>query len=219
MKRIVVVGGGPKSYIPDLRKFPFQDCLWIGADQGAEVLVENGLSPDLAIGDFDSVSDESFRRIQETSKQVKVFPDEKDETDLELAISEALKRSPEHILLFGVTGGRIDHSQANLQLLYPLLKKEVKGTIIDQQNQVELVGAGEHTMEADEHYPYVSFLPITLEVKDLTLGGFYYPLEKAYLPYGSTLCISNRLIADTGTFSFISGILLVVRSKDLTNRG
>lgn len=219
MKRVVVVGGGPKSYIPDLKEFSCEDCYWIGADQGAEVLVEQGITPDLAIGDFDSVSENSLTRIEQESRQVMIFPDEKDETDLELAINKALQRSPEHILLFGVTGGRIDHSQANIQLLYPLMKKQVKATIIDQQNRVELVPAGEHKIEAVEQYPYISFLPVTLEVEELTLAGFYYPLEKAYLPFGSTLCISNRLIEDTGTFSFKSGILLVIRSTDLPNKG
>lgn len=219
MERIVVVGGGPKSYIPDLKEFSCDECFWIGADQGAEVLVEQGLTPDLAIGDFDSVSEKSLTKIEQKSRKVIIYPDEKDETDLELAINEALQRSPEHILLFGVTGGRIDHSQANIQLLYPLMKKQVKATIIDQQNRVELVPAGVHKMEADEQYPYISFLPVTLEVKELTLAGFYYPLEKAYLPFGSTLCISNRLIEDTGTFSFKSGILLVIRSTDLPNKG
>ncbi|SFJ94372.1 thiamine pyrophosphokinase [Halobacillus dabanensis] len=219
MNRVVVVGGGPKSYIPDLKEFSCEDCYWIGADQGAEVLVEQGIAPDLAIGDFDSVSETSLKKIEQISQQMIIYPDEKDETDLELAINKALQRSPEHILLFGVTGGRIDHSQANIQLLYPLMKKQVKATIIDQQNRVELVTAGEHKIEAVEQYPYISFLPVTLDVKELTLVGFYYPLEKAYLPFGSTLCISNRLIEDTGTFSFKSGILLVIRSTDLPNKG
>jgi thiamine pyrophosphokinase len=219
MKRMVIVGGGPKSYIPDLKEFSGDDCFLIGADQGAEVLVEQGLTPDLSIGDFDSVSEQSLTKIEKESRQMLIYPDEKDETDLELAIKEALQRSPEHILLFGVTGGRIDHSQANIQLLYPLMEKQVKATIIDKQNRVELVPAGEHKIEAVGQYPYISFLPMTLEVKELTLTGFYYPLEKAYLPFGSTLCISNRLIEDTGTFSFKSGILLVIRSTDLPNKG
>ncbi|MEC3886141.1 thiamine diphosphokinase [Halobacillus sp. HZG1] len=215
MKRVIVVGGGPKSYIPDLKEYACPECVWIGADQGAEVLVEHGLAPDIAIGDFDSVSEHSLAEIKKNAKQVLIFPDEKDETDLELAINEALRLNPGHILLFGVTGGRIDHSQANMQLLYPLMKENIKSTIIDRQNQVELVFAGEHKIEADELYPYVSFLPVTLEVTKITLEGFYYPLDRAYLPFGSTLCISNRLIEDTGTFSFESGILLVIRSTDL----
>ncbi|MBA2174184.1 thiamine diphosphokinase [Halobacillus locisalis] len=214
-KKIAVVGGSPKAYIPDLKAFDQEDMVWIGADQGAEVLIENDIVPDIAIGDFDSVSKVSKERIKQTSQSFVEYPDEKDETDLELAINEALKQNPSHIVLFGVTGGRIDHSLANIQLLYPLMQQGIKGTIIDQQNQVELVFAGEHTLKLNEAYPYVSFLPVTLEVSGITLKGFYYPLDEADVPYGSTLCISNQLIEDEGTFSFHSGILLVIRSKDL----
>ena len=214
-KTIAIVGGSPKTYIPDLKAFHQEGMMWVGADQGAEVLIENGIAPDVAIGDFDSVSSKSRGSIKRSAQSFVEYPNEKDETDLELAINEALKQNPSHIVLFGVTGGRVDHSLANIQLLYPLMQQGIKGTIIDQQNQVELVFAGEHTLKLNEAYPYVSFLPVTLEVSGLTLKGFYYPLVEADVPYGSTLCISNQLIEDEGTFSFRSGILLVIRSKDL----
>ncbi|MCA0969247.1 thiamine diphosphokinase [Halobacillus litoralis] len=215
-KTIAIVGGSPKGYIPDLKEFDDDHVMWIGADQGAEVLLHQGITPDLAIGDFDSVSAPSRKNIQARARIFKDYPDEKDETDLELAIREAQKRNPEHILLFGVTGGRADHTLANIQTLFPLRKKGINATIIDRQNRVSLVEPGKHTLKTNRSYPYVSFLPVTLEVTGITLEGFYYPLHEADLPYGSTLCVSNQLIEDTGTFSFRSGILLVIRSKDLT---
>ncbi|MBH0229129.1 thiamine diphosphokinase [Halobacillus yeomjeoni] len=218
-KTVAVVGGAPFRYIPDLKSFDNENVLWIGADQGAEVLLNQGIRPDFAVGDFDSVTEETWKEIQRQARDYEVHPDEKDETDLELAINKALEWEPEHILLFGVTGGRIDHALANIQLLYPLRQKGIASTIIDVQNQLELVEAGKHTIEANDEYPYVSFLPMTLEVTGLTLEGFYYPLKEAHVPYGSTLCISNRLIQEAGTFSFRSGILLVIRSKDLATRG
>ncbi|MCA1023327.1 thiamine diphosphokinase [Halobacillus litoralis] len=214
MKKVIVVGGGPKSYIPSLQRWAEEDVEWIGADQGAEVLVEAGISPHAAIGDFDSVSERSYQKIKEQALELHTYPDEKDETDLELAIKEALNRKAEHIVLLGVTGGRMDHSQANIQLLYPLMEKGIKAVIVDHQNQIEMAASGSHKIEEDPQYPYLSFLPVTLEVKELTLNGFYYPLSRAHLPFGSTLCISNRLVEDTGTFSFESGILLVIRSTD-----
>ncbi|WP_027954153.1 thiamine diphosphokinase [Halobacillus kuroshimensis] len=219
MKKIIVVGGGPKTYIPSFQRWAEEDVEWIGADQGAEVLVEAGIIPDVAVGDFDSVSAASYQKIKDKARKMHTYPDEKDETDLELAINEALNRKAEHIVLLGVTGGRMDHSQANIQLLYPLMKKGVKAVIVDHQNQVEIAASGSHKINEDPHYPYLSFLPVTLEVKELTLNGFYYPLSKAYLPFGSTLCISNRLVEDTGTFSFESGILLVIRSTDSMDHG
>lgn len=218
-KKIAIVGGGPKAYLPDLTEYKEEMILWIGADQGAEVLLEHGIIPDIAIGDFDSVTQISLSEIKQKAKQMEIYPNEKDETDLELAINKSLEWNPTHLLLFGVTGGRADHFLANIQLLYPLKKKGVHTKIIDHQNQVELVMPGSHTIKVNRRFPYISFLPVSMEVAGITLEGFYYPLVDTYLPYGSTLCISNQLIKDEGTFSFRSGILLVVRSKDSTTIG
>ncbi|WP_173916524.1 thiamine diphosphokinase [Halobacillus sp. Marseille-Q1614] len=209
-----IVGGSPKNYIPRLAEYHEDSVYWIGADQGAEFIVENGLPLDAAIGDFDSVTNEAMKEIKKKARTLETYPAEKDETDLELAIQHALKRNPEEIILFGVTGGRFDHTLINIQMLHPLYEKNVKAKVIDHQNQVELFAEGEHTMKKDENYPYVSFIPVTLEVTDINLRGFYYPLVDKRLTYGSTLCISNHLIEDQGTFSFTSGILLVIRSKD-----
>jgi thiamine pyrophosphokinase len=46
------------------------------------------------------------------------------------------------------------------------------------------------------------------------LEGFKYPLKNRHIFFGSTLCISNELIYDFGTYSFTNGILLVIRSCD-----
>ena len=51
-------------------------------------------------------------------------------------------------------------------------------------------------------------------VENLTLLGFKYPLSNRHISFGSTLCISNELISEYGTYSFTSGILLTIRSKD-----
>ncbi|WP_101843840.1 thiamine diphosphokinase [Halobacillus sp. Marseille-P3879] len=215
MTKYAIVGGGPKRHIPDLSKYTGESFFWIGADQGAEVILENELPLNAAIGDFDSVSRSSFENIKNQAAYLSVFPNEKNETDLELAIRYAINQQAEEIQFFGITGGRMDHTLINIQILYPLWKKGIKARILDQQNQLELFGCGTHTIGRNEDSPYISFVPVTLDVWGLTLEGFYYPLEGTHLTYGSTLCISNHLIKDEGTFSFSQGILLVIRSKDI----
>ncbi|GGF11408.1 thiamine pyrophosphokinase [Halobacillus andaensis] len=215
MTRYAIVGGGPKEYIPNLSTYKNEDIIWIGADQGAEVIVEYGLPLSAAIGDFDSVSASSMETIKKEAHELMVYPNEKNETDLELAILYAQEQEARHILFFGVTGGRMDHTLINIQTLYPLWNSGIRAQIHDLQNQMELFGQGSHTIGRNEDYPYLSFVPITLDIWNLNLYGFYYPLEDAHLPYGSTLCISNHLIEEEGTFSFSQGILLVIRSKDI----
>ncbi|MFG6148960.1 thiamine diphosphokinase [Halobacillus sp. B23F22_1] len=215
MSKYAIVGGGPKKHIPNLSTYKNEDIVWIGADQGAEVIVEFGLPLTAAIGDFDSVSADSLEMIKKAAYEFKIYPNEKDETDLELAILYAREQEARDILFFGVTGGRMDHTLINIQTLYPLWNYGIKAQIHDHQNQLELFGQGSHTIRRNEDYPYLSFVPITLDIWNLNLDGFYYPLENAHLSYGSTLCISNHLIEEEGTFSFSQGILLVIRSKDI----
>ena len=69
-------------------------------------------------------------------------------------------------------------------------------------------------MEKIDHLKYISFIPMTTSVENLTLTGFKYPLNNEHISFGSTLCISNELITNLGTYSFTKGILLVIRSAD-----
>ncbi|SEB19688.1 thiamine pyrophosphokinase [Thalassobacillus cyri] len=214
MKRIAIVGGGPKRYIPELKAYHEERMIWIGADQGAEVLYEQEIPMQLAIGDFDSVTENRLGEIRGYAAVTEVYPEEKDDTDLELAIKAAIKEQPDEIYLFGVTGGRIDHTLANIHLLHQTERAKIKAIIIDKQNHIELTTPGEHQVKKNNSYPYISFIPMSLTVENLTLQGFYYPLENKNLPIGSTLCMSNKLVKESGTFSYSQGILLLIRSRD-----
>ncbi|MFG6118196.1 thiamine diphosphokinase [Thalassobacillus sp. B23F22_16] len=214
MKHVAIVGGGPKQYIPDLTEYDKDNMIWIGADQGAEVLLEQGIPISLAVGDFDSVTENRLEEIRNYAKHMDVHPEEKDDTDLELAVKAALKEKPDQIYLFGVTGGRIDHTLANIHLLHQTERANVPSVIIDQQNQIELTTPGNHRVKKVDDYPYISFIPISLTVEKLSLEGFYYPLNDRDLPLGSTLCMSNKLVKEYGTFSYDQGILLLIRSRD-----
>ena len=144
------------------------------------------------------------------------FMPEKDETDMELALNWTLKQRPEKIRIFGATGGRIDHTFGNVQLLIQAIQNEIRVDveIIDQQNIIFVKKPGEYKIEKMDDKKYVSFIPISNDVKGLTLKGFKYPLNDRHIQVGSTLCISNEIVNDCGTFSFSEGILLIVRSTD-----
>jgi thiamine pyrophosphokinase len=213
MVAIGIVGNGPNELIPDLSLYRETIDIWIGADKGALFVIEQNIPLDYAIGDFDSVSEEQLEIIKKHSESFEQFAIEKDFTDLELALQRALALKPSKIYFFGVTGGRLDHTLINIQLLEQVLKFNVLGVIIDRYNELVLHYPGEHHIRHSEHFPTVSFIPITKEVSGLTLTGFYYPLTNATIKMGSTLSISNKLISNNGTFSFDEGIVLVVRSR------
>ncbi|MGM7635885.1 thiamine diphosphokinase [Bacillus sp. Hm123] len=216
--RIAVVAGGPERELADLQSYYTEDTVFVGVDRGTIYLLERGITPKVAIGDFDSITEAEWQTIESSMEQacIQRFPAEKDETDLELAIVWALKQQPESIIIFGATGGRLDHFFGTISLLMnkEILTATTKIELVDKQNCVSLYGPGTYTVFGDIGKPYFSFFAITHEVTNFTLQGFKYPLSNHTVQPGSTLYVSNELDQESGTFSFASGILMVIRSSD-----
>lgn len=215
MLSIGIVGNGPEELLEDFRRFSEDIDIWIGADRGALFLARENIYMQYAVGDFDSVSSEERQRIKQYSKHFQHHPEEKNETDLELALIIAYQLKPENIYLFGVTGGRLDHGLANIQQLYTIRQKGIQGVIVDKQNRIEMFFPGTYEITKDKHYPYISFIPFSKKVEKLSLEGFYYPLKEATICWGSTRCISNELLENSGTFSFQEGIVLIIKSRNV----
>lgn len=214
--KINLVAGGPFTLIPDLQAFDGRDVEWVGIDRGVFYLLNAGIKPAMAFGDFDSVSEEEMAEIEMEVEHLKKFKPEKDETDMELALNWAIAQNPDSIMIFGATGGRLDHLMANVQLLTKPLNQDIdiQTEIIDKNNILFIKKPGTYNVEKIADFKYISFLPVTPEILGMTLENFKYPLNDCHIPMGSTLCISNELIRGHGTFSFSEGILLVVRSRD-----
>ncbi|WAA10665.1 thiamine diphosphokinase [Fervidibacillus albus] len=212
---IHIVAGGPKECMPDLFSFRQKGVFWMAVDKGVRYVLEEGIVPDVAIGDFDSISERERLEYEQLIPAFKKYNREKDETDLDLAVTVALQKNPEIIRIFGATGGRIDHLFANISLLTkPFPSNNTRMELIDRQNIVQVKSPGTYTMKKREDMKYVSFIPLSTGVDSLTLTGFKYPLRNRHIPFGSTLCISNELIEEYGTYSFQKGILLIVESSD-----
>ncbi len=186
----------------------------IGADRGAEFLVRHGLKPDLALGDFDSVNEDEMRQIAHEAGQLLACDAfDKDWTDTELALREALKRGFKRIFAAGALGTRFDHGLGNVHLLRQAHERGATLTLVDEHNEIRLC-SDRLLLEADDRFPYVSLLPLTMEVSGVTLRGFRYPLRDATLKLGWSLGISNVLEAESGTIEISGGLLLVIRSRD-----
>jgi thiamine pyrophosphokinase len=218
MERMIIniLAGGPEELLPDLKVFNDDESIWVGVDRGVFTLLSIGLMPFASFGDFDSVTEEEWQEIQSKVTQLEKFIPEKDETDTELALNWAVSKKPRLIRLFGATGGRIDHFLANIQLLLKHMPTQngCEIHLIDNKNIVYIKGTGSHSITELIGKKYISFVPATMDVAGLTLSGFKFPLTNRHISIGSTLCISNELISDHGTFSFTEGILIVIRSQD-----
>lgn len=209
--RIILIAGGNLGEWT-LRNISEDDWL-VGVDRGALFLVQNGLAPRLAIGDFDSVSDEEKAQIERHSLQFSSCdPVMKDLTDTEMAFIWALEQKPDEIVLMGAVGSRFDHTLANVHLLLKGLRANINCRIVDETNEIRITDS--KLAVKRDHFAHLSLLPLTPEVTGITLSGFQYPLENATLCIGDTLGISNVLVAETGTIEVQTGQLLVIKSKD-----
>ena len=212
-KRIVIFAGGNLG--KDSIRLIRPGDLLIGADSGAARLIELGFVPDLAIGDFDSVSPDELATIRRISRRTEIVdPVDKDYTDTELAFNRALELEPGEIVIAGALGTRFDHSLANVHLLAAAHRRGVRAVVTDDRNEIRLAVGGERLTLRRTDHPAVSLLPLTPVVTGITLEGFRYPLNGARLEIGQSLGISNVLEADEGAVTVGEGLLLVILSRD-----
>jgi thiamine pyrophosphokinase len=208
---VIFTGGNLGEWAVDL--IHPEDYL-IGADRGADFLVRHGFVPHLSLGDFDSVTPDQMRLIQDTSLELMACdPVHKDWTDTELGLREAVSRGYTDIRIIGGLGTRFDHSLANVHLLRQAAEQGCEARLVDEHNEIRLC-TGHCRLESDARYRYVSLLPLTPMVKGITLDGFQYPLTDAALTLGWSLGVSNVLIAQEGTVTIADGLLLIIRSRD-----
>lgn len=212
-----VVAGGPREEIVlDDFLFAHEDVLYIGADHGAIALLEAGITPHAAVGDFDSMTKEEWLTVKENVQEIEGFQAEKNETDTELAILKALESSPTCIYVTGVTGGRLDHYESNLHTVYRMQKQfpQTPIYIINKTNRLQFLFAGTHQIVKNELYDYLSFYPFGEAVEKMTLRGVKYETTDLDIPIGSSRFTSNEIIEDFAKATFTKGTCLMIQSRD-----
>ena len=208
--KVAIVSGAPKAWL-DLEDI--KSSFIIGVDRGALVLIEQGICPHLSIGDFDSVTTSELEKIKESSLELIQLPSEKDETDTEVALNYLLNKKVSSINLYGVIGGRIDHTLANIRLLLQFAKKGLALTLVDKGNCLTVLAPGNHEIQSPR-LPYISFFALESTVTNLTLANLKYPLINYQLKQDDIRCISNETISSSFSVSFDTGYLLMIYSQD-----
>ncbi len=205
--KALVIGSGDFYCPSDISEHKVIAC-----DGGLDHCRRYGITPDHILGDFDSVSPETYEYFSKFEKTR--YPVKKDMTDLELGIELAISLGAEEILITGaLSSSRFDHSLCNIGLLKRCLEKNIPSKIINKTNTIMLTDA-QRKLVLENDGRYVSLIPLSERVGGITLDGFEYPLENYTLCQGSSLCVSNRIIREKGTIKVKSGILIVIAAKD-----
>ena len=218
-KDTIIVSGGNihKDFALDfLKKNKTENTCLIAADRGVEFFMGTDLEPDVAVGDFDSLSAEGAKYM-ETLKHTEIrrLKPEKDDSDTQSAANYAIEQGTERIMILGATGNRIDHLMANFGLLMLGKIKQVQIVLVDAYNYMSLIESGMILKKEEQFGKYVSFFPIEGEVTGLTLKGFKYPLNSYTLKVeDSGLTVSNEISDPEAEVTFETGKLLMIMSRD-----
>ncbi len=210
ISRLLIFASGSLS-IKTLLQITPSDFI-IGVDHASYWLIQNKIKPDLAIGDFDSVTSKELEIIKSNSKNILTFSADKDFTDLELAVNKAILLNPKTVEIYGSFGTRLDHSLVSIQLLEKFLKPKIKAFIINDTNRC-FIPDQISKIEKDNQYPYLSILPISKNII-VSISGCKYPLNKAKVTRSSSLCVSNEIVSNIATITVHHGLALIIQSRD-----
>ncbi len=176
----------------------------ICADGGYDTAVAAGITPDLFVGDKDSVI-----TLPKHCEQV-LSPAEKDDTDTMLAVKLALARGHTHITIIGGLGGRLDHTIANLQTLLYCAQHGARAELAGAIDSAMVIQNESVTISAREGY--VSVFALTERCEGVTLKGLRYPLCDVVLTNSFPIGVSNEFCAPAAEITVRQGCLLLVFS-------
>lgn len=203
-KVALVANGVIRDYLATQLLLERYDTI-IAVDGGLNHCELLGCIPSLIIGDLDSAKSTILHHFSQVP--IKKFPHDKDETDLELAIVEALKLQPTLIGLFGVLEGRTDHTLYNLHILhrYPNLLK------IESDTETIMVVEGNSQVDSFEGQT-VSLIPIGGPCLEVNTSGLKWEIKDARMD-SNFLSLSNICLHDHFSVSIGTGKLLCIMQK------
>lgn len=183
----------------------------IAADCGARSALRQNITPKVVIGDFDSLNQTELKELKTKGTKLIKSPKEKDETDTQLAIEYAIENGASKIsLIGGVEGDRIEHSVANIFLVY---NPKVKIELVNGPSKTWAV-KGPRTISINgTKNDFLSLFSLTPEVTEIKTKGLFYPLNDETLYFGVPRGISNVFKSDKTSISFKTGILLFVHTN------
>lgn len=206
----LIIANGPPPNLEQVHHEAAKADLIIAADGGTVHLLAAGLYPDVVVGDLDSLSKEVLDDLRAAEVSIQSHPTRKNETDLELALMEAVRRGATAMTILAAIGGRLDQTLANVFLLtLPTLANTPLRLLTATEEAFVVQDRAAITGEVGD---IVSLVPLTKRAVGVTTRGLEYPLDDAILAFSPTLGISNELREAEAQVSLTDGLLLVVHT-------
>lgn len=199
MHALVFLGGAP-FLLPD----KLDADLVIAADRGWDNALANGYTPDLLVGDMDSIS-----AVPDGVETICV-PAQKDDTDAQLAIECAIGRGADRITLAGQLSGRADHTLSALFMLENLHRRGIAAVMVDDRNRVRV--AQDECVELSRcGYRYFGVLSLGTTV--YSEQGCRYEVDRRTLHRSDPYAVSNEITAERARITVTGDPVFVVESE------
>ncbi len=180
-----------------------EEDIVIAADAGIISAEKLGVSVDVAVGDFDSLG------FVPCCNEIIKHPIKKDDTDMLLAIKVGFERGFNSFVIFGGTGGRPDHTFANIQSLSFIAEMGGIGYLCYKDYTATVI-KNKAVKFSDNAGGNVSVFSISDISEGVNLKNLLYPLENATLKSDFPLGVSNEFVGQSSEISVNNGLLLVI---------
>ncbi len=182
----------------------------IAVDGGLEACRSASVTPNVIVGDLDSVTAEDLQWARAEGVEIEAFPADKDVTDLDLALRRAQHDGADEVVVTACTGARIDHA---LGVFGSLVRGSLPARISEPHLSAWLLAEG---VRGDVS---LAGMGATVSVIALagsatvTCAGVRWPLVRAQLEPLGTHGISNVIVADPARVELHSGCVAVISSR------
>ena len=178
------------------------DDLIIAADAGYIMTEKLGITPDIILGDFDSLG------FVPDAKDIIKHPVKKDDTDMLLAVKTGLGRGFKRFVIYGGVGGRLDHTLANLQTLSFIVSNGGVGFLCGDDFTAMALSSGSVKF-SDEAKGSISVFSATTDC-EVTERNLLYGLENAKITFDFPLGVSNEFIGEEAEIKVHNGIAYII---------
>ena len=215
LQRAVIIANGAPPEEATVRRWlqPDDDSTHIRlicADGGARAALALGLTPEVVVGDLDSLDETMQARLKAMGCRFVVYPAAKEWTDLELALKLAVQEGAAEIVILGALGGRLDQELANILLLLLPELRHIPTRSVDERQEVFVVR--DQAEVVGQPGDVVSLIPLGGDVEGIVTEGLLYPLRDEPLLSGPARGVSNVMTGSVAHVTLQSGALLIVHA-------
>ena len=175
----------------------------ICADGGLNLAVSVGMTPNIVIGDMDSVDDEVLSSV---NSEIIRYPKEKDYTDGFLALKKAMDIGCDEIIISNAISSAMDHSLANIQML--LSAKDRKAMISEPDVDIYALDSSELILKGNAG-EMVSILPLSEKAEEICIEGMKYGIKDGEFSIDGRNGISNEMTGKEARISVKKGFLVI----------